>query len=297
MAEIVKLDRELISGFAPQRPEDGHKNSFGTALICAGSEYMTGAAVMAAGAALRSGAGLVKVFSDEKTLDAIRFNEPCAMLELRPEKTAEVLRKASSLCKISSSVLIGSGMPADYKDIEALTERFLKEAKNLVIDAGALSGKYDVMSRLKEILKAREVPAVLTPHIGEFARITGLHKNEVEERSADLALDFARENKCVLILKSSNTLIASPDGRLYMNDLANNGMAKGGSGDILAGLVTGFLAQGMEPVKAACSAVFVHSKAGEAAREDIGVRAMIPTDLLFYLPEGYIQAGWSEDDE
>ena len=297
MAEIVKLDRELISGFAPQRPEDGHKNSFGTALICAGSEYMTGAAVMAAGAALRSGAGLVKVFSDEKTLDAIRFNEPCAMLELRPGKTAEVLRKASSLCKISSSVLIGSGMPADYKDMEALTERFLKEAKNLVLDAGALSGKYDVMSRLKEILKAREVPAVLTPHIGEFARITALPKNEVEERSADLALDFARENKCVLILKSSNTLIASPDGRLYMNDLANNGMAKGGSGDILAGLVTGFLAQGMNPVKAACSAVFIHSKAGEAAKEDIGVRAMIPTDLLFYLPEGYIQAGWSEDDE
>ena len=297
MAEILKLDRELISGFAPQRPEGGHKNTFGTALICAGSEYMTGAAVMAAGSALRSGAGLVKVFSDEKTLDVIRFNEPCAMLELRPDKTTEVLRKASSLCKTASSVLIGSGMPAEYKDMEALTERFLKEAKNMVLDAGALSGKCDVMSRLKETLKAREVPAVLTPHIGEFARITGLPKNEVEEKAADLALEFARDNNCIVILKSSNTLIASPDGRIYENNLANSGMAKGGSGDILAGLVTGFLAQGMEPFKAACSAVFIHSKAGEAAKEDIGARSMIPTDLLFYLPEGYIQAGWSEDDE
>lgn len=297
MAEILKLDRELISGFAPKRPEDGHKNTFGTALICAGSGYMTGAAVMAAGSALRSGAGLVKVFSDEKTLDAIRFNEPCAMLELRPDKTAEVLRKASALCKIASSVLIGSGMPADYKNMEALTERFLKEAKNVVLDAGALSGKYDVIARIKENLKAREVPAVLTPHIGEFARITGLPKSEVEEKAADLALDFARENNCVVILKSSKTLIASPDGKIYMNDLANSGMAKGGSGDILAGLVTGFLAQGMEPFKAACSAVFIHSKAGEAAKEDIGVRAMIPTDLLIYLEDGYIQAGWSEDDE
>ena len=297
MAEIVKLDRELISGFAPQRPEDGHKNTFGTALICAGSVYMTGAAVMASGAALRSGAGLVKVFSDEKALDAIRFNEPCAMLELRPDKTADLLRKATSLCKISSSVLIGSGMPADYKDMEALTERFLKEAKNVVLDAGALSGKCDVMARLKESLKAREVPAVLTPHIGEFARMTGFPKNEVEENALDLALGFARENNCVVILKSSRTLIASPDGKLYMNDLANSGLAKGGSGDILAGLVTGFLAQGMDPVKAAYSAVFIHSKAGEAAKEDIGVRAMIPADLLFYLPEGFIQAGWSEDDE
>lgn len=297
MAEILKLDREMISGFAPQRPEDGHKNTFGTALICAGSEYMTGAAVMAAGSALRSGTGLVKVFSDEKTLDAIRFNEPCAMLELRPEKTADLLRKASSLCKAATSVLIGSGMPADYKNMEALTERFLKEAKNVVLDAGALSGKCDVMARLKESLKAREVPAVLTPHIGEFARITGLPKSEVEEKAADLALGFAGENNCVVILKSSRTLIASPDGKIYVNDLANTGLAKGGSGDILAGLVTGFLAQGMEPFKAACSAVYIHSKAGEAAKEDIGVRAMIPTDLLIYLDEGYIQAGWSEDDE
>ena len=128
MADIVTIDRELISGFAPQRPEGGHKNTFGTALICAGSEYMTGAAVMAAGSALRSGAGLVKVFSDEKTLDAIRFNEPCALLELRPEKTADLLRKASMLCRNSSSVLVGPGMPADYKNMEALTERFLKEA-------------------------------------------------------------------------------------------------------------------------------------------------------------------------
>ena len=93
MAEMTDLTKELISGFEPQRPEDGHKNTFGTALICAGSEFMTGAAVMATGAALRSGAGLVKVFSEEKTLDAIRVAEPCALLSLRPQKTAELLRK------------------------------------------------------------------------------------------------------------------------------------------------------------------------------------------------------------
>ena len=297
MADIVTIDRELISGFAPQRPEGGHKNTFGTALICAGSEYMTGAAVMAAGSALRSGAGLVKVFSDEKTLDAIRFNEPCALLELRPEKTADLLRKASMLCRNSSSALVGPGMPADYKNMEALTERFLKEAKNVVLDAGALSGKYDVWSRLKESLRSREVPAVLTPHIGEFARMTGISKDEIEARASEIASEFACDHECVLVLKSSRTLVASPDGKIYVNDLANSGLAKGGSGDVLAGLITGFMAQGMEPLKAACSAVFIHSKAGEAAKEDIGVRAMIPTDLILYLEEGYIQAGWSEEDE
>ena len=84
MADTVYLNKELISGFEPQRPDDGHKNTFGTALICAGSEYMSGAAVMAAGAALRTGAGLVRVFSEDKTLDAVRVNEPCALLSLRP---------------------------------------------------------------------------------------------------------------------------------------------------------------------------------------------------------------------
>ena len=297
MADTITIDRELISGFAPQRPEGGHKNTFGTALICAGSGYMTGACVMAAGSALRSGAGLVKVFSDEKTLDAIRFNEPCALLELRPEKTADLLRKASVLCRNSTAILIGPGMPADYKNMEALTERFLKEAKNAVLDAGALAGKYDVWARLKESLMARKVPAILTPHIGEFARMTGIAKDEIEERAEGLASEFACDNNCVLVLKSSRTLVASPDGKIYVNDLANSGLAKGGSGDVLAGLITGFLAQGMDPLEAVCSAVFIHSKAGEAAKEDIGVRAMIPTDLILYLEEGYIQAGWSEDDE
>jgi NAD(P)H-hydrate epimerase len=258
---------------------------------------MTGAAVMAAGSALRSGTGLVKVFSDEKTLDAVRFNEPCALLELRPEKTADLLRRASMLCRNSSSVLVGPGIPADYKDMGALTERFIKEAKNVVIDAGALSGRCDVWSGLGESLRAREVPAVLTPHIGEFARMTGLAKNEIEERAGELASEFAVDHNCVVVLKSSRTFIAPPDGKVYVNSLANSGLAKGGSGDVLAGLVTGFLAQGMEPFKAACSAVFIHSKAGEAAKDDIGVRAMIPTDLIFCLDEGYRQAGWSEDDE
>ena len=143
MAEMTDLTKELISGFEPQRPEDGHKNTFGTALICAGSEFMTGAAVMATGAALRSGAGLVKVFSGEKTLDAIRVAEPCALLSLRPQKTAELLRKVKELCGSSNAVLIGSGIPQDMKDLEALICRFLENADNVVLDAGALISKPD----------------------------------------------------------------------------------------------------------------------------------------------------------
>jgi len=297
MAETVKLTRELISGFEPVRPDDGHKNTFGTALICAGSEFMTGAAVMATGAALRTGAGLVKVFSEDKTLDAIRVTEPCALLSLRPDKTAELLRKAKELCGSSSAVLIGSGIPQDYKDLEALICRFLENADNVVLDAGALMSKPDAWGRITECHKARTTPAVITPHIGEFARLLGIPKAEVADNAAELALKFAGENNCVVVLKSATTLIATPDGKLFVNDAPNSGLAKGGSGDVLAGLITGFLAQGMEPYKAACSAVYIHSKAGEAAADDIGVRTMLPTDLIVYLPEAYMDAGWGCEDD
>ena len=297
MADTILLNKELISGVEPQRPEDGHKNTFGTALICAGSEFMTGAAVMAAGAALRSGAGLVKVFSEEKTLDAVRVTEPCALLELRPEKTAALLRKAAQLCKTSDAVLIGCGIPAGFKDLEPLVARFLEMASSVVLDAGALTFKPDALIRICEKLKARKVPAVITPHIGEFARLTGLDKKTVAENAGEPALKFSKENNCVTVLKSAKTYIATPDGMLYVNDLANSGLAKGGSGDVLAGLTAGLLAQGMEPYKAACSAVYIHSKAGEAAANEVGTRSMLPSDLAVYLPGAYMDAGWGCDDD
>ena len=297
MAEMTDLTKELISGFEPQRPEDGHKNTFGTALICAGSEFMTGAAVMATGAALRSGAGLVKVFSEEKTLDAIRVAEPCALLSLRPQKTAELLRKVKELCGSSNAVLIGSGIPQDMKDLEALICRFLDNADNVVLDAGALMSKPDQWGRIAECLKARKNPAVITPHIGEFARLLRLSKSEVEDRAEELAIEFAKDNNVVVVLKSAKTLIAVPDGSVYVNDAPNSGLAKGGSGDVLAGLITGFLAQGMEPYKAACSAVFIHSKAGKAAADEVGTRTMLPADLIVYLPGAYMDAGWGCEDD
>ena len=297
MADTVYLNKELISGFEPQRPDDGHKNTFGTALICAGSEYMSGAAVMAAGAALRTGAGLVRVFSEDKTLDAVRVNEPCALLSLRPSETADLLRKAKELCKSSSAVLIGSGIPEDHKDMEALTFRFIENAAGLVLDAGALTGRPDVWARLAEGLKTRKVPAVITPHIGEFARLLRLSNSEVIEKADELAAEFAKDNNCVVVLKNAKTLIATPDRKLYVNDAPNSGLAKGGSGDVLAGLITGFLAQGMEPYKAACSAVYIHSKAGEAVANEAGTRAMLPSDLIVYLPGAYMDAGWGHEDE
>jgi NAD(P)H-hydrate epimerase len=205
-----------------------------------------------------------------------------------------LLRKANKLCDKASSVLIGSGISADYKDMEALVGTFLGRDINVVLDAGVFTDKSDVLVRLKDRLKARKTPAVITPHIGEFARILGISNSEVAPDAENLASGFAVENNVVVVLKGSKTLIATPDGKIYVNDLANSGLAKGGSGDVLAGLIAGFLAQGMEPYKAACSAVYIHSKAGAAAADDVGARYMLPEDLIIYLPDGYTEAGWRD---
>jgi NAD(P)H-hydrate epimerase len=125
----------------------------------------------------------------------------------------------------------------------------------------------------------------------------GITGAELSDNSEDPALKFSSENNCVVVLKSYKTLVAVPDGRLFTFEEPNSGLSKGGSGDVLAGLTAGLLAQGMEPYKAACSAVFIHSKAGRAAAGDIGERCILPTDILNYLPEGYQEAGWSDDND
>ena len=257
------LTGEVVRDMAPARPSSGHKGTFGTCLITAGSEYMTGAAVLACGAALRSGCGLVRVFSETRTLNAVSNVHPCALQTLRDGMPSAVLRSAGRLLKSADSVLIGPGIPAD--DLNILP-----------------------------MLRHREIPAVLTPHPGEFARISaGVEGIGPDDGSQAAAGKLAKKLKSVIILKNSKTIIALPDGKIYLNDAENSGLSKGGSGDVLAGLVAGLLAQGATPEEAACSAVKIHSDAGLAAAEKYTARAMLPSDLEEFLPEAFKKAGWN----
>ena len=292
--DVTLLTDELIRNMAPERPSSGHKGTFGTCLITAGSEYMTGAAVLACGAALRSGCGLVRVFSEGRTLNAISYVHPCALQSLRDGMPTGVLRTASRLLESADSVLIGPGIPADDLNIRPLLELFIREAKNLVIDAGAISAAAHDKEHILPLLRHREVPAILTPHPGEFARISaGVEGMSPDDSSQQAALKLAKKLKSVIVLKNSRTVIAVPGGRVYVNDAENSGLAKGGSGDVLAGLAAGFLAQGIAPEEAACAAVKIHSDAGINAAEEYTARAMLPSDIEEFLPEAFIKNGWS----
>lgn len=164
---MTVLTDEFTRSIAPKRPVSGYKGTFGTALITAGSEYMTGAAVLACGAALRSGCGLVRVYSESRTLDAIRANHPCALQSLREGMPSGVLRTAGRLLESANSVLIGPGIPSDDLNILPLLGLFIREAKTLVIDAGALSAAAHDKENILPMLRHRETPAILTPHMGE----------------------------------------------------------------------------------------------------------------------------------
>ena len=291
---MTVLTDEFTRSIAPKRPVSGYKGTFGTALITAGSEYMTGAAVLACGAALRSGCGLVRVYSESRTLDAIRANHPCALQSLREGMPSGVLRTAGRLLESANSVLIGPGIPSDDLNILPLLGLFIREAKTLVIDAGALSAAAHDKENILPMLRHRETPAILTPHMGEFARISaGVEGIGPADSSDQAALKLAAKLKSIIVLKNSKTFIALPDGKLYVNDVENSGLAKGGSGDVLAGLTAGLLAQGVSPEEAACAAVRIHSNAGMLAAQDYGTRAMLPSDLEDFFPEAFEKAGWS----
>ncbi|MCH4154234.1 MAG: NAD(P)H-hydrate dehydratase [Saccharofermentans sp.] len=292
MDKPAELTNEYVATLAPARSDDGYKGTYGTALICAGSPYMSGAGLLSCGACLRSGCGMVRILSDAQTLAAVRIRHSCALLTLREGSISSVIKACTPLVKSASCVLIGPGLDTDDPLTGALLEYFIVNAGKLVIDAGAITVLAHCSDSLLPLLRSRSVPAVLTPHIGEFRRLAAKGTDAGIEEPEEKVVQFVRENKCVMVLKNNKTIIARSDGKTYSNNCGNSGLAKGGSGDVLAGLMTGFLAQGMEPFDAACAAVRIHSLAGMAAGEDLGKRAMLPQDIELYLPEAYKEAGW-----
>lgn len=274
------IDREFVRRALPARPADGHKGTFGKVCLLGGSVGYTGAPVLCAGAAVRSGCGLVYLGVPECVWQITAAKCLCAMPFPLPEKDGALalsgeadFRRRAEGC---DAVAIGCGMGRSA-DSDALTRRLLTLPQPLVLDAdgiNALSGHIDTLSC------RRGLTTVLTPHDGELARIGG---DMTAPRESSAAAFAARHGVC-LVRKGHRTVIAAPDGRLAVNTTGSDGMAKGGSGDVLTGLLTGLLAQGVEPFAASCCAVWLHGRAGDLAAEEKGHRGMTPADMIEKLP-------------
>lgn len=308
----IPITHEMLTSKCPMRPDSGHKGTFGRALLYAGSVGMGGAAYMAASSALRSGVGLVYILTERALLAPLMTMCPEALGLSFPEGTMPTdmvnplmrvrggnASQASFLAaqlEGKDACLIGPGVPPERSDLKVAMTLFADKAPKLVLDAGALTHLASDEVAMEAVARRREIgmaPAVLTPHIGEFQRLfPAWQPGDLSGASA-----FAVNKGVVLVLKSNETNIFTPDGKWYSNPKGNSGLAKGGSGDVLAGLLTGFLAQGMTPEDAAICAVGIHSLAGELCAKEHGKRAMLPTMLWEYYGKCFNMLKWEEGME
>jgi len=286
MARDITLD--TARALLPPRPFDGHKGNFGHVLTVAGSRGFTGAAKLATLAALRSGAGLVTLAVPFPLGDIVAAGLLEAMSLRLPATEDETFAHAAVEPALAATagkqaVVLGPGIGRHDE-----TEHFVREFASacpvpLIIDADGLNSLDEGAS----CLAAREAPTLLTPHPGEMSRLSGLSTAEVQADRENVATRLAASTGAVVVLKGHRTVVAAPDGRAAVNTTGNHGMAKGGTGDVLAGLLGGLLAQGLDAFDAACLGVLVHGLAGDFAARDYTPRGMLAGNLLSALPEAW----------
>jgi ADP-dependent NAD(P)H-hydrate dehydratase len=267
----------------PARAPDSNKGSYGRVLVVAGSRGMAGAAVLCGSAALRGGAGLVRVAVPTELLPIVAAGNPCYMTAPLPQDAEGRLDPLAegellALARASDVVAIGPGVGRS-SSLTSLLSSILQHLQGpLVLDADGLNAFVQNTGKLR-----RSAQLILTPHPGEFSRLLNLDTATVQSHRRELATAFAAENDLVLLLKGHRTIVT--DGqRVYTNTTGNPGMATAGSGDVLTGLVAALLAQGLEPFAAAQLGAYVHGMAGDLARAELGEVGMIATDLVERLP-------------
>jgi len=285
---IHLLTEGMIREYLPPRPTDGHKGTFGSLLIVGGSQGMTGAIVLASRAAMRSGVGLVYCAMAEAL-------QPQVAARLAEELTIPIpSRDGQSLDLLSlatiaqhavrmKAVALGPGI-GRAEGTERMVRKLVEELQvPMVIDADALNA----LGGHLDVLYARQAPTILTPHPGEMSRLTSLTVRQVQADRIGTARQLATDFKVIVVLKGAQTIVADPDGTIYINPTGNTGLAKGGSGDVLTGLTAGLLAQGCLPLRSALCGVFLHGLAADLAADTIPPRAMIATDVIEHLPKAF----------
>ncbi|GAB6158432.1 NAD(P)H-hydrate dehydratase [Desulfotomaculum varum] len=279
------LTEEMVGGWFKPRPGDAHKGSCGRVLVLAGSRGMTGAARLAARAALRAGAGLVTLALPESVQPVAAAVLEEVITRGLPETEAGSLARAAlqpalEACVAADVLVVGPGLSCHTATVEFIRELLPQLTVPVVIDADALNA----LAGADRLLNKLNVPAVITPHPGEMGRLWGVAAAEVQQNRLKLAREAAQKWRVVTVLKGARTVIGTPEGELYINPTGNPGMATAGSGDVLAGLIGGLLAQGFAPERAAAAGVYLHGLAGDLAADRLGQPGTLAGDILEFLP-------------
>ena len=279
------IERTDIAPLFPPRLKDTHKGNYGHLLVVAGSRGKTGAAAMTASSALRTGAGIVTL-AVPKNLQPIYEMK---LIEVMTEPLSEgerwsigenALGEVLSLAEDKSAVAIGPGIVPTPAATMVMAKLIKELYQPIVIDAGGI----DAIIGNPDVLKEAKGPRVITPHPGEMGRLLGVSSRDVHADRVGIASRVAVENNVCVVLKGAHTVIALPEGRVYINTTGNPGMATAGAGDVLTGMIGGLLAQGFKPELAAIAAVYLHGLTGDLLSNEKGDYGIIATDLIEKIP-------------
>ncbi len=280
------VNKEIVGFALPERLPDAHKGCYGKVAIVAGSVGLTGAAVLAAEGALRMGAGLVTVACPESLNDILEAKLTEQMTFPVPECSHRAfgnasIEKVKQFIGERDSVVLGPGVGRNMETVEFILNLIESLEKPAIIDA---DGLYAIASDL-DVLKKAKAPIIITPHPGEMAMLVGTGIDYIQSNRLEIAVNFAKENNVIVILKGAGTIIASPDGDTFINPTGCPGMATGGTGDVLSGMIGALLARGIYPVNASCSAVYLHGLAGQIASEVFGEESIKAGDVADYISD------------
>ncbi len=281
------LDREMIARLVPRRERDTHKGTYGHVLVVAGSRGKTGAAILACRAAMRAGAGLVTLAAPRSLNNIFAASLVEVMTQPLRDNAAEELEPLGDdewhrLLERKSALLFGPGIGVSEASQNTLRWLLRNLSIPWVIDADGLNTLALQIDRLRHA----KIPPVLTPHPGEMARLTGKSNSAVNADRVTVARSFALEHRCHLVLKGARSVIATAEGKVFINSTGNPGMASGGMGDVLAGILAALLGQGLSPENAMQLGVYLHGFVGDMVAAEKGEIGLIASDIIEGLPAG-----------
>lgn len=272
------IEKRDVCALIKPRNKFDHKGVYGKALLIAGSYGKMGAAILASKAIMRSGAGLLTTHVPRCGYEIMQTAVPESMVSVDSIETH--FSELPDL-KDFDAIGIGPGLGQHIESANALLQLLKKTTVPVVIDADALN----LLASNPNLLAALPKKSILTPHPGEFARLVGQWKNDFER--LEKQMEFSQKTDCMLVLKGAYTSISTPEGKVYFNPTGNPGMATAGSGDVLTGIITGFLAQGYTSLEATLTGVYLHGFAGDLAANTIGYQALIASDIVDFIPPAY----------
>lgn len=285
--ELTLTTSDYVRGLLPPRPTDSNKGTFGSVLTIAGSLGMTGATLLASESALRVGAGL-SLLATPKTL--VLNLPPCEVIYHAIAETSEysisknAIKEVESKLEKVNAVILGPGLSTHDETVafvhEFVSETLAESQKPCIIDADALNA----IAKNTSVIPKNAEHIVLTPHPKELSRLMECSVQDIQADRVKSAQDAAIKFGCIIVLKGSRTVVAAPDGQVFINPTGNPGMATAGAGDVLSGIIGGLLAQGLKPIDAATAGVYIHGAAGDVASNEIGETGVVAGDIMNAIP-------------